>query len=455
MNRTRKYFGTDGVRGRVGQAPITPEFVMHLGYAAGKVLAAEKKLPNAEHPGVLIGKDTRISGYMLESALQAGLSAAGVDIYLAGPMPTPAVAYLTRALRLQAGIVISASHNPFEDNGIKFFSGDGNKLPDDVEHAIEDRLDSPIEVMPSADLGKARRLNDAAGRYIEFCKSTFPTDLDLRGLKVVVDCAHGATYHIAQHVFHELGADVTPIGVHPDGININLESGATHTDALSEAVRVHRAHLGIAFDGDGDRLMMTDERGQVYDGDQLIYVIARFRKKRGLLKGGVVGTLMTNLGMELALGKLGIAFERAAVGDRYVLEKLVANGWQLGGENSGHIICLDKHTTGDGIVSALQVLHALQAEGESLAVACREVPLFPQVLVNVKIRKGFDFGADAGVQAALQATRERLEGKGRVLLRASGTEPVIRVMVEGENRDMISGLAHSLADVIRTQAARG
>jgi phosphoglucosamine mutase len=453
MKKTRKYFGTDGVRGRVGEPPITPEFVMHLGYAAGKVLAAGRKLPKSEHAGVLIGKDTRISGYMLESALQAGLSAAGVDTYLAGPMPTPAVAYLTRALRLQAGIVISASHNPFEDNGIKFFSGDGNKLPDEIEHAIEARLDAPVEVMPSADLGKARRINDAAGRYIEFCKSTFPTDLELRGLKLVVDCAHGATYHIAQHVFHELGADVTAIGVQPDGININRDSGATHPRALAAAVKAHKAHLGIAFDGDGDRLVMADEKGRVYDGDQLLYVIARFRKSQGLLKGGVVGTLMTNLGMEQGLDRLGIPFERAAVGDRYVLERMLARGWQLGGENSGHIICLDKHTTGDGIVSALQVLHALQAQGRSLAALCRDVRLHPQVLVNVKTRRGFDFGADARIRSALQATQDRLAGKGRVLLRASGTEPVIRVMVEGEGRASISALAHSLAEVIRARAA--
>jgi phosphoglucosamine mutase len=453
MKKTRKYFGTDGVRGRVGEPPITPDFVMHLGYAAGKVLAAGRKLPKAEHAGVLIGKDTRISGYMLESALQAGLSAAGVDIYLAGPMPTPAVAYLTRALRLQAGIVISASHNPFEDNGIKFFSGDGNKLPDDIEHAIEARLDAPVEVMPSADLGKARRINDAAGRYIEFCKSTFPTDLELRGLKLVVDCAHGATYHIAQHVFHELGADVTAIGVQPDGININRDSGATHPRALAAAVKAHKAHLGIAFDGDGDRLVMADEKGRVYDGDQLLYVIARFRKSQGLLKGGVVGTLMTNLGMEQGLDRLGIPFERAAVGDRYVLERMLARGWQLGGENSGHIICLDKHTTGDGIVSALQVLHALQVEGKSLSALCRDVRLHPQVLVNVKTRRGFDFGADPRIRSALRETEDRLAGKGRVLLRASGTEPVIRVMVEGEGRASISALAHSLAEVIRARAA--
>ena len=452
MKKTRKYFGTDGVRGRVGEPPITPDFVMRLGYAAGKVLAAEKKLPSEEHAAVLIGKDTRISGYMLESALQAGLSAAGVDTYLAGPMPTPAVAYLTRALRLQAGIVISASHNPFEDNGIKFFSGDGNKLPDAVEHAIEARLDTPLEVMPSAHLGKARRINDAAGRYIEFCKSTFPNDLDLRGLKLVVDCAHGATYHIAQHVFHELGADVFPIGVQPDGININLECGATHPKTLVAAVKARHAHLGIAFDGDGDRLVMVDHKGAIYDGDQLLYVIARFRHGQGALDGGVVGTLMTNLGMEQALGKLGIRFLRAAVGDRYVLEKMVENNWQLGGENSGHIICLDKHTTGDGIVSALQVLHALRSEGRPLAELCHDVRLYPQVLVNVKTRKGFDFQGNGRVQAGLRAAEAKLKGKGRVLLRASGTEPVIRVMVEGESRELTSRLADSLAATIRTQA---
>jgi phosphoglucosamine mutase len=451
MKKIRKYFGTDGVRGRVGESPITPDFVMRLGHAAGRVLAAGQELPPGEHASVLIGKDTRISGYMLESALQAGLSAAGVDIYLAGPMPTPAVAYLTRALRLQAGIVISASHNPFEDNGIKFFSADGNKLPDAVEHAIEARLDQPLAIMPSAQLGKARRLNDAAGRYIEFCKSTFPNHLDLRGLRLVVDCAHGATYHIATHVFHELGAEVVSIGVQPDGININRDCGATHPQALAKAVKAHRAHLGVAFDGDGDRLTMADQDGKIYDGDQLLFVIAQFRKKHKLLRGGVVGTLMTNLGMEQALAALGIPFERAAVGDRYVLEKLVEKDWQLGGENSGHIICLDKHTTGDGIVSALQVLHALRAEGQGLAQLCNGVRLYPQVLVNVKTRKGFDFEADEQIRAALKATRTRLGSKGRVLLRASGTEPVIRVMVEGEGHVFISELAESLAHTIRQQ----
>ncbi len=448
----KKYFGTDGVRGRVGEAPITPDFVMRLGHAAGRVLAAGQDLPPGEHASVLIGKDTRISGYMLESALQAGLSAAGVDIYLAGPMPTPAVAYLTRALRLQAGIVISASHNPFEDNGIKFFSADGNKLPDAVEHAIEARLEQPLEIMPSAQLGKARRLNDAAGRYIEFCKSTFPNDLDLRGLRLVVDCANGATYHVATHVFHELGAEVISIGVQPDGININRDCGATHPQALAKAVKAHRAHLGLAFDGDGDRLTMADADGRLYDGDQLLFVIAQFRKSYGALKGGVVGTLMTNLGMEQALAGIGIAFVRAAVGDRYVLEKLVEKGWQLGGENSGHIICLDKHTTGDGIVSALQVLHALKAEGRGLAQLCGGMRLYPQVLVNVKTTKGFDFGADDKVGAALRATQARLGDKGRVLLRASGTEPVIRVMVEGEGRVFITELAESLAHTIRQQS---
>lgn len=452
MKKARKYFGTDGIRGRVGDAPITPDFVMRLGHAAGKVLGTGADLQAGEHAAVLIGKDTRISGYMLESALQAGLSAAGVDIYLAGPMPTPAVAYLTRALRLRAGIVISASHNAYEDNGIKFFSALGNKLPDEVEHAIEAQLDQPLTVMPSAQLGKARRLNDAAGRYIEFCKSTFPTSLDLRGLKLVVDCAHGATYHIATHVFHELGAEVIAIGAQPDGININHEVGATHPQTLAEAVKTNRAHLGVAFDGDGDRVAMTDQDGRIYDGDQLLFVIAQFRRKHKLLKGGIVGTLMTNLGMEQALGGLGIPFDRAAVGDRYVLEKLVDKDWELGGENSGHIICLDKHTTGDGIVSALQVLHALKAEGKGLKQLCSTMKLYPQVLVNVKTAKSFDFARDEQVGAALKETRTRLGDKGRVLLRASGTEPVIRVMVEGEGQGFITDLAQSLAHTIRQRA---
>jgi len=453
VKSARKYFGTDGVRGRVGDLPITPGLVMHLGYAAGKVLAAGVALPAGEHPAVLIGKDTRVSGYMLESALQAGLSAAGVDIYLSGPMPTPAVAYLTRALRLQAGIVISASHNPFEDNGIKFFSGDGNKLPDATEQEIEQLLDAPIETTRPAELGKARRLSDAGGRYIEFCKSTFPGQLDLRGLKLAVDCAHGATYHVAGPVFHELGADVFVVGDQPDGFNINRECGAVHPAALTRAVRESGAHLGVAFDGDGDRLVMADHEGRLYDGDQLLYAIARFRHGTGALKGGVVGTLMTNLGMEQALARHGIPFARAPVGDRYVLEEMQKRGWKLGGENSGHIVCLDKHTTGDGIISALQVLHVMRAEGRSLAELTAEVTLYPQVLVNVKVGAGFDVDANPAVRAALQKTKSSLEGKGRVLLRASGTEPVIRVMVEGEGRETIIDLAESLADTIRRQAS--
>ncbi len=451
----RKYFGTDGVRGRVGEAPITPDFVMRLGYAAGRVLAmGEHHLAAGAHPAVLIGKDTRISGYMLESALQAGLSAAGVDIYLAGPMPTPAVAYLTRALRLQAGIVISASHNPFEDNGIKFFSADGNKLADSVEEAIEAALEQPMHTMASAQLGKARRLNDAAGRYIEFCKSTFPAALDLRGTKIVVDSAHGATYHVASHVFHELGADVLAIGNAPDGLNINAGCGATHPEALAKSVRAHAAHVGVALDGDGDRLVMADAGGQIYDGDQLLFVIARQRQRSGTLRGGVMGTLMTNLGMEQAIGRMGIPFARAAVGDRYVLEALLKNDWELGGENSGHIICLDKHTTGDGIVSALQVLRALRESNETLAEACAQMNRYPQILLNVKVSPRFDFRASQRVQDSLRATEQSLDGCGRVLLRASGTEPVVRVMVEGEPRERIAGLAEALAATIRSEAER-
>jgi phosphoglucosamine mutase len=450
---TRKYFGTDGVRGKVGEAPITPELVMHLGYAAGKVLAGDAHLGLAsDPPAVLIGKDTRISGYMLESALQAGLSAAGVDIYLSGPIPTPAVAYLTRALRLQAGIVISASHNPFEDNGIKFFSSRGDKLPDAIEQEIEQRLKDPIVTASSAGLGKARRLNDAAGRYIEFCKSTFPTDLDLRGVKIVVDCAHGASYQIAPHVLHELGADVVAIGNQPDGLNINRECGATHPEFLAQAVTENRASIGIALDGDGDRLVMVDEAGRAYDGDELLFVIACHRRQTDMLRGGVVGTLMTNLALERALVELGIPFARAAVGDRYVLEKLYELGWQLGGENSGHILCLDKHTTGDGIVSALQVLHALRSTGLPLHQLARDLTLYPQVLVNVRVHRGQDLRSDPRVQSALKEAETQLEGRGRVLLRPSGTEPVIRVMVEGESADLVKTLADSIADTIRQQA---
>lgn len=450
---SRKYFGTDGVRGKVGEFPITPEFVMHLGYSAGKVLAsADWHLAQGERPAVLIGKDTRISGYLLESALQAGLIAAGVDVYLAGPVPTPAVAYLTRALRLQAGIVISASHNPFEDNGIKFFSGDGSKLPDETERAIEAGLDTPIVTMPSAKLGKARRIDDAAGRYIEFCKSSFPNDLDLRGMKLVVDCAHGAAYHIARHVFHELGADVIAIGVQPDGKNINDGYGATAPANLQKSVLEHQADLGIALDGDGDRLVMVDANGQLYDGDQLMYVIARHRHAQSMLKGGVVGTLMTNLAFEHAMRDLEIPFARAKVGDRYVMELLQQNGWQLGGENSGHIICLDCHTTGDGIVSALQVLQALRSKRQSLAEAAADLTLYPQVLVNVRVAKGVDCMAAPGVRTAVSAAEQALDGKGRVLLRPSGTEPLLRVMVEGEDESLVQESANSIAEAVQAAA---
>lgn len=427
---------------------------MHLGYSAGKVLAsADWHLSKGERPAVLIGKDTRISGYMLESALQAGLSAAGVDVFLSGPMPTPAVAYLTRALRLQAGIVISASHNPFEDNGIKFFSASGSKLPDAIEHEIETGLNAPIKPMPSAQLGKARRLGDAAGRYIEFCKSTFPYHLDLRGLRIVVDCAHGATYHIAGHVLHELGADVVAIGVQPDGLNINHECGATHSLALQKAVRQHHADLGIALDGDGDRVVMVDSKGVLYDGDQLIYIIAKHRQQSDLLKGGVVGTLMTNLAVENGFRKLNIPFARANVGDRYVLELLQQKGWQLGGEGSGHIICIDKHTTGDGIISALQVLHAMRDCGKTLAGLMRGITLYPQRLINVKVAKGFDFQISTQIKAVQAAAEQDLDSNGRVLLRASGTEPLVRVMVEGESEQKVKRWAEQIAGAVRSAAA--
>jgi len=447
----RRYFGTDGIRGKVGDAPITPEFMLRLGYAAGKVLTRTGK--GAERPAVLIGKDTRISGYMLESALEAGLAAAGVDVLLVGPMPTPGVAYLTRALRLSAGIVISASHNPYDDNGIKFFCGQGAKLPDKVETAIEAELARPMQCKKSAQLGKARRIDDAVGRYIEFCKSTFPTHLDLKGLSLVVDSAHGAGYHIAAHVFHELGADVAEIGNKPDGYNINSACGATHPQALQEAVRKQRADLGIALDGDGDRLVMVDASGRTYDGDQLLYVVASHRQRRSRLKGGVVGTLMTNLGMEHALARLRIPFARARVGDRYVLEMLQAKGWELGGENSGHIVCLDRHTTGDGIISALQVLGALRDGRMTLAKAAAAVKLYPQILVNVRTEKRLDFSADRNVRQAVAKAEAALDGSGRVLLRASGTEPVIRVMVEGKSRGAVERWAEAIAAAVRKAAA--
>ena len=444
---TRKYFGTDGVRGTVGNTPITPELIMKLGYAAGKVLAGRHA--SGEHPTVLIGKDTRVSGYMLESALQAGLSAAGVDVVLVGPMPTPAVAYLTRALRLSAGIVISASHNPYQDNGIKFFSSDGTKLPDDTEREIERQIEAPLKCATSANLGKARRMEDAAGRYIEFCKSTFPTRLDLKGMRIVIDSANGAAYQIAPCVFHELGADVVSIGAKPDGFNINERVGATHPEALQAEVRLRQAHLGIALDGDGDRVVMADSSGKLYDGDQLLYIIARHRRTRGILRGGVVGTQMTNLGLEHALEKMDVPFARAQVGDRYVLEMLHERGWQLGGENSGHIVFLDKHTTGDGIVSALLVLDALAEAGMTLAQAAADMALYPQILINVAVKERFDFATHREVQKAMADAERDLDGAGRILLRASGTEPVIRVMVEGTTQAKVERWAERIADAVR------
>jgi len=451
---TKKYFGTDGIRGKVGQYPITPDFMMHLGYAAGKVLTSvSSNLAKGAHPAVLIGKDTRISGYMLEAALEAGLSAAGVDVLLTGPMPTPAVAYLTRALRAQAGIVISASHNPYYDNGIKFFSSEGAKLADEIEHAIEAELDKPMQVMESAQLGKARRIDDAAGRYIEFCKSTFPSNMDLRGLKIVLDCAHGATYHVAPDVFHELGAEIITIGNKPDGLNINEQVGSTHPQALQKAVLEHQADLGIAFDGDGDRVMMVDAKGNLLDGDQLLYIIAMGLYGKGKLQGGVAGTLMTNLALEHALKKHQIPFARAKVGDRYVLELLNEKHWKLGGENSGHILTLDKHTSGDAIIAALQVLQSLKLSGKSLVVLGAGLVLYPQVLINVITAKKLDLAHHVDIQTAIKAAEAELAGSGRVLLRASGTEPKIRVMVEGENIEQVEKLAQNIADVV-TQATR-
>ena len=444
----RKYFGTDGIRGRVGQMPITPDFIMRLGFAAGAALVAREGLRAGERPAVLIGKDTRISGYMLEAALEAGFSAAGVDVMLCGPMPTPAVAYLTRALRLQAGVVISASHNPFDDNGIKFFSAQGTKLPDAVELDIEARLEQPMSCMESAKLGKARRVDDAAGRYIEFCKSTFPNDLDLRGLKIVVDSAHGAAYHVAPNVFHELGAEIVGVGGTPNGLNINKEVGATAPAALRRTVLDTHADCGIALDGDGDRLVMVDAAGTLYDGDQLLYVIARHRAQNQPVPG-VAGTLMSNLGFEHAMARLGIAVGRARVGDRYVLEMMQEKGWLLGGENSGHIICLDRHTTGDGIIAALQVLAALRATGETLAEACADLTLYPQKLINVRMPAGFAWAADAGIRTAVKAAEATLDGGGRVLLRPSGTEPLLRVMVEGRDSAVVLAQAEVIAGAVR------
>jgi phosphoglucosamine mutase len=450
---TRKYFGTDGVRGKVGDTPITPEFVMRLGYAAGVVLVERQRLPAGERPTVLIGKDTRISGYMLEAALEAGFSAAGVDVMLAGPIPTPAVAYLTRALRLQAGVVISASHNPFYDNGIKFFSAGGTKLPDAVEAEIESRLDTPMGCVDPSHLGRAKRIDDAAGRYIEFCKSTFPNEFDLRGMKIAVDCAHGAAYHIAPAVFHELGAEVVKAGVKPDGFNINNDVGATKPEFLRQTVLTHSADLGIALDGDGDRLIMVDRQGEIYDGDKLLYIIAAARKNGGQ-SGGVVGTLMSNLGFEHAIARLDLPFARARVGDRYVLELMHEKGWRIGGENSGHIICLDYHTTGDGIVSALQVLAALRERQQTLAQACADLVFYPQRLINVRLRAGFDWQSDVNITAARTRAETELGDSGRVLLRPSGTEPLLRVMVEGSDAAQVERLAREIASAVEAAIGR-
>ena len=448
---TRKYFGTDGVRGRVGEFPITPDWVLRLGYAAGRVLV-DAQPASRDQPGVLIGKDTRISGYMLEAALEAGFSAAGVDVYLSGPLPTPGVAYLTRALRLQAGVVISASHNGFEDNGIKFFSAAGTKLPDATELAIETALESPVGCVGAADLGKARRVDDAAGRYVEFCKGTFPDDLDLRGLKMVVDCAHGAGYHVAPPVFHELGAEVIGIGDKPDGVNINAGFGATAPEALRQAVLAHGATLGVGLDGDGDRLVMVDGDGRIYDGDQLLYVIAADRHDRGELDGGVVGTLMSNLGFEQALLRRGIPFARAAVGDRYVLELMQERDWVLGGENSGHILCLDKHSTGDAIIAALQVLLVLRRTGRTLAELTADCALYPQRMINVRTARRIDWRTRPSIVRAKDAVETELGSNGRVLLRPSGTEPVLRVMVEAQDAAQADRQARQLAAAVEESA---
>lgn len=440
----RRYFGTDGVRGRVGESPITPQFVMHLGYAAGQVLAQGGR----GRPAVLLGKDTRISGYMLESALIAGFCAAGVDVHVTGPLPTPGIAYLTRALRLSAGVVLSASHNQYEDNGIKFFSADGNKLPDETEEAIEALLDEPIVCATSERLGKAFRVDDAAGRYIEFCKSTFPYELDLKGLKVVVDCANGAAYHTAPHVFHELGAEVVSIGVDPDGMNINAGVGAMYPKAMAAAVKKAGADLGISLDGDADRLIMCDAAGRSFDGDELLYILVDDRLRDGSV-AGVVGTLMTNYALEQALARRGVPFERAKVGDRYVLEQLQARRWLFGGENSGHLLALDCHSTGDGTISALQVLTAVVRTGKTLAELTSELILLPQKMINVRVKKNFDWQSHPGLTAARAAAEKELGDDGRILIRPSGTEPVLRVMVEARLQDQAARLAQAIANSLQ------
>ncbi len=445
---SKKYFGTDGIRGRMGDEPITPQTVLKLGWAAGRVFAKG----NTDHAKVLIGKDTRVSGYLLESALEAGLSAAGVDIRLLGPMPTPAIAYLTRTARASAGIVISASHNPFEDNGIKFFSAEGTKLPDEVENAIELAMHEPMTTVGSAQLGKVKRYPDAAGRYIEFCKSTFPHRLNLDGLKVVVDCANGAAYQVAPLVFSELGANVIPIANTPDGFNINHECGSTSPGQLQKAVLAEKADLGIALDGDGDRVVLVDHRGEMVDGDQMLYIIATSRLASGRLQGGVVGTLMSNLGLEQALTAQKVPFRRANVGDRYVMALLQQEGWELGGETSGHLLCLDKSTTGDGIIAALEVLAVVRQTGKSLAELKAGMQIFPQTMINVRMSRRFDLKASAPVQKALGEVEAELAANGRVVLRASGTEPVVRVMIEGRDPAQVARLGQQLADTVKRAA---
>ena len=436
----RQFFGTDGIRGRVGQSPITPDFVLRLAHAVGRVLRADE-----DHPLVLIGKDTRISGYMLESALESGFNSAGVDVLLLGPVPTPAVAYLTRAQRASLGVVISASHNPFEDNGIKFFSAEGTKLPDDWELAVESALQEPPVWVDSASLGKTRRLDDAAGRYIEFCKSTFPNHLSLKGMRIVVDAAHGAAYQIAPKVLHELGADVFSIGCAPDGLNINQGVGATHPQTLVEAVKRHSADVGIALDGDADRLQIVDASGRLFNGDELLYLMVADRLARQQPVPGAVGTLMTNMAVELALKRRGVDFVRAKVGDRYVLEVLVEKGWLLGGEGSGHLLALDKHTTGDGLVSALQVLQACVASGQTLAELLADVQLFPQTLINVRLQPDFDWKNHIPLQTAAREAEMALGESGRVLIRASGTEPLVRIMVEAQDAVLAQTTAERIA----------
>jgi phosphoglucosamine mutase len=440
----RKYFGTDGVRGKVGEPPITPDFVLRLGYAVGCVVARDAKMAR---PAVLIGKDTRVSGYMLEAALQAGFTAAGVNVRLTGPMPTPAIAYLTRALRLAAGVVISASHNPHHDNGIKFFSSDGSKLPDAVEIEIEQALEAPMVCVAPQALGRAQRITDAAGRYIEFCKSTFPQEFSLRGKKIVVDCAHGAAYDVAPHVFHELGAEVIAIGATPNGFNINQSCGATHPEALQAAVRAHSADLGVALDGDADRVIMADSSGRIYNGDELLYVVVADGVANGK-RSGVAGTLMTNLAVEQAIGRLGVPFGRAKVGDRYVLELMQKNSWVWGGESSGHLLCLEKHSTGDGIVSALQVLSALCRSGKSLPELTKDVTLLPQRLINVPVPRSFDWSSFEPLAAEQRAVEAELGVHGRVLIRPSGTEPLLRVMVEAASTEMAGNAAERIAAVL-------